>query len=145
MTAPLDLDATTGVVADHARTRHACPRNGNCSTCNNIANELERRALALIAELRALRAENERLRRDLSANEGSEDARLAIAEAEVARLCSAVDADHIARAIGDPGSVVGRKFGPSWGEGNAGYAPEEETVTRWATRAVLAVLGRGKS
>lgn len=53
-------------------------------------------------------------------------------------------ADEIARAIGDPGSVVGRKLGPSWGVGNAGYAPEEETVTRWSTRAVLAVLGAGR-
>lgn len=62
--------------------------------------------------------------------------------AEVERL-RAVDADRIAQAIGDPGSVVGRKLGPSWGVGNPGYAPEEETVTRWSTRAVLAVLSGG--
>lgn len=49
-------------------------------------------------------------------------------------------ADRIAQAIGDPGSIVGRKLGPSWGKGNAGYAENEETVTCWATRAVLAVL-----
>src|SRR5436190_7666923 len=48
--------------------------------------------------------------------------------------------DVIARAIGDPGSVVGRKRGPSWGRGNDGYAPHEETVPRWGTRAVLAAL-----
>jgi hypothetical protein len=49
-------------------------------------------------------------------------------------------ADQVAQAIGDPGSIVGRKFGPSWGEGNDGYSEHEETVTRWSTRAVLAVL-----
>lgn len=49
-------------------------------------------------------------------------------------------ADRIAQAIGDPGSIVGRKLGPSWGVGNKGYAAEEESVTRWSTRAVLAVL-----
>jgi hypothetical protein len=48
--------------------------------------------------------------------------------------------DRIAQAIGDPGSIVGRKHGPSWGEGNDGYAEHEETVTRWSTRAVVAVL-----
>lgn len=48
--------------------------------------------------------------------------------------------DVVARAIGDPGSVVGRKLGPSWGPGKPGYADEEETGTRWATRAVLASL-----
>lgn len=61
----------------------------------------------------------------------------------VARLVVGIDADRIAQAIGDPGSVVGRKLGPSWGEGNPGYAPEEETVTRWSTRAVLAALSGG--
>lgn len=48
--------------------------------------------------------------------------------------------DRIAQAIGDPGSIVGRKLGPSWGKGNDGYAEREETVTRWSTRAVIAVL-----
>lgn len=48
--------------------------------------------------------------------------------------------DRIAQAIGDPGSIVGRKLGPSWGKGNDGYAEHEETVTRWSTRAVLTVL-----
>lgn len=48
--------------------------------------------------------------------------------------------DRIAQAIGDPGSIVGRKFGPSWGEGNEGYAEQEESTTRWSTRAVLVVL-----
>lgn len=51
--------------------------------------------------------------------------------------------DLIAQAIGDPGSVVGRRLGPSWGRGNDGYAREQETVTRWATRAVLATLDQG--
>lgn len=50
--------------------------------------------------------------------------------------------DLIARAIGDPGSIVGRKLGPSWGKGRPGYSDREETVTRWATRAVLAVLAQ---
>lgn len=48
--------------------------------------------------------------------------------------------DRIAQAIGDPGSIAGRKLGSSWGEGNDGYAEPEETVTRWSTRAVLRVL-----
>lgn len=48
--------------------------------------------------------------------------------------------DRIAQAIGDPGSIVGRKLGPSWGKGNDGYAEQEETVTRWSARAVAAVL-----
>jgi hypothetical protein len=48
--------------------------------------------------------------------------------------------DRIARAIGDPGSVVGRRYSPSWGIGQDGYSLEEETVTRWSTRAVLAVI-----
>ena len=53
---------------------------------------------------------------------------------------NAPQVERIAQAIGDPGSIVGRKLGPSWGEGNPGYAPDEETVTRWSTRAVVAVL-----
>jgi hypothetical protein len=48
--------------------------------------------------------------------------------------------DRIAQAIADPGSVVGRKLGPSWGPGNDGYAENEETVARWSTRAVMALL-----
>lgn len=52
-------------------------------------------------------------------------------------------ADRIAQAIGDPGSIVGRKLGPSWGVGNDGYSEREETVTRWSTRAVLALLAEG--
>jgi hypothetical protein len=50
--------------------------------------------------------------------------------------------DVIHRAVGDPGAVVGRKHGPSWGRGNDGYARFEETVTQWATRAVLAALDK---
>src|ERR1044071_7183380 len=48
--------------------------------------------------------------------------------------------NRIAQAIGDPGSIVGRRPGPSWGEGNEGYAEVAESVTRWSTRAVVAVL-----
>jgi len=48
--------------------------------------------------------------------------------------------DRIAQAIGDPGSVVGRRRGPTWGEGNDGYAELFESSTRWSTRAVVAVL-----
>jgi hypothetical protein len=48
--------------------------------------------------------------------------------------------DQIARAIGDPGAVVGRRLHPSWGEGNDGYAEEAESITRWSTRAVMQVL-----
>jgi hypothetical protein len=51
------------------------------------------------------------------------------------------DADAIAQAIGDPGSVAGRRLGPSWGVGKDGYSPEQESVTRWSTRAVLKLLG----
>jgi hypothetical protein len=48
--------------------------------------------------------------------------------------------DRIAQAIADPGAIVGRKLGPSWGAGNDGHADDEETVPRWSTRAVMAVL-----
>lgn len=48
--------------------------------------------------------------------------------------------NDIRRAIADPGSVAGRKQGPSWGRGNDGYAREEETVAAWGARAVMAVL-----
>lgn len=48
--------------------------------------------------------------------------------------------DRIAQAIGDPGSIAGNRLGPSWGAGNEGYAEEQESVTRWATRAVLQVV-----
>jgi hypothetical protein len=48
--------------------------------------------------------------------------------------------DRIAQAIGDPGSIVGKRKGPGWGKGDDGYAEREETVPRWSTRAVLAVL-----
>jgi hypothetical protein len=47
---------------------------------------------------------------------------------------------RVARAIGDPGSIVGRKHGPSWGPGNSGWALEEETAANWSTRAVMAVI-----
>lgn len=53
--------------------------------------------------------------------------------------------DQIRQAIADPGSIVGRKLGPSWGRGKAGYAPEEESVADWSTRAVVAVIdGAGR-
>lgn len=48
--------------------------------------------------------------------------------------------DLLADAIRNPGSVAGRKLGPSWGRGNDGYADEEETVPRWAARAVRTAL-----
>jgi hypothetical protein len=48
--------------------------------------------------------------------------------------------DLLAAAIGDPGSVAGRKLGPSWGRGNDSYADQEETVPRWAARAVKTAL-----
>jgi hypothetical protein len=41
--------------------------------------------------------------------------------------------DRIAQAIGDPGSVVGNRIHTSFGD------DRDETITRWATRAVLAV------
>lgn len=48
--------------------------------------------------------------------------------------------EHIAYAIANPGRVVGRKLGPSWGVGEDGYAAQEETEVDWAIRAVLEVL-----
>jgi len=48
--------------------------------------------------------------------------------------------DRLTQAIADPGSIIGRRLGPSWGEGQDGYAEEQETVPRWSARAVEAVL-----
>lgn len=48
--------------------------------------------------------------------------------------------DLIAQAIGDPGSIVGRRLGPSWGVGQPGYSEKDETVTRWSARAVMSVI-----
>ncbi len=75
--------------------------------------------------------------------------RLMIAVAgEVAPLIAAqalrsVDADRIAQAIGDPGSIVGRRELP-WRDGGEDGG-QGETVTRWSTRAVLAVLAETTS
>jgi hypothetical protein len=49
---------------------------------------------------------------------------------------------QIAQAIADPGSVVGHCLGPSWGRGTPGYAPRQESITAWATRAVMRTLAR---
>lgn len=82
---PLDLDAIPGMIGDHRRTRRACAGGSrNCPTCTGMSTQLEDQASALVAEVRALR-------RDLAANEGSEDARLAIAEAELVRLRQTVE------------------------------------------------------
>lgn len=48
--------------------------------------------------------------------------------------------DRIAQAIGDPGSVVGRRLGPTWVDDPDAYADEFESPVRWSTRAVLALL-----
>lgn len=48
---------------------------------------------------------------------------------------------RVAQAIGDPGSIAGRRLGPSWGTGQPGYADTEETVTAWQHRAVMEVAG----
>lgn len=45
--------------------------------------------------------------------------------------------DRIRQAVFDPGAVVGRRLGPSWGEGNPGHAPEQESLWDWVARAVL--------
>lgn len=50
--------------------------------------------------------------------------------------------DLVAAAIGDPTTHGGHRAGPTWGEGNPGYAPTEETTARWAARAVLASLNQ---
>jgi hypothetical protein len=50
------------------------------------------------------------------------------------------DIDSIRRAIADPGAVVGRRLGPSWGVGNDSYADQPESVAEWGARAVVAVL-----
>jgi hypothetical protein len=47
---------------------------------------------------------------------------------------------RILQALGDPGSIAGRKLGPTWGRGNDGYAKTEERLIDWQLRAVLAVL-----
>lgn len=49
--------------------------------------------------------------------------------------------DRITQAVYDPGSVVGRRLGPSWGEGNPGYSPEPENLWDWVVRAVLHTVG----
>lgn len=46
--------------------------------------------------------------------------------------------DRLRRAVHDPGAVVGRRLGPTWGEGNDGYAAEQETLWDWVVRAVYA-------
>lgn len=43
-------------------------------------------------------------------------------------------------AIHDPGVFAGNKLGPSWGEGHAAYAEEEESVSDWIMRAVMGVV-----
>ncbi len=60
-----------------------------------VADKLAAEVPKLVAEVRALR-------RDLAANEGSEDARLAIAEAEVVRMRPVVEA---ARRVVYPGGA----------------------------------------
>ena len=65
---------------------------------------------------------------------------LAEARAELEHLRTRVDVDAIRRAIADPGAVVGRRLGPSWGAGNDSYADQPETVAEWGARAVVALL-----
>lgn len=48
--------------------------------------------------------------------------------------------DRIAQAIGDPGSVVGPRRSPGYRTDSPHHADTYESVTRWSTRAVLAVL-----
>lgn len=45
-------------------------------------------------------------------------------------------------AIYDPGAVVGRRHGPTWGEGNDGYAEIQEDLPDWQTRAVVETIRR---
>lgn len=96
-------------------------------------------------QLASVTAERDAARRELN-KAVVEIARL-LAELSIATVdCkpfSDCNADRIAQAIGDPGSIVGRRLGPSWGEGHEAYQPVEEFVARWATRAVLAVLRQG--
>ncbi|MFY1686424.1 hypothetical protein [Plantactinospora sp. WMMB782] len=86
---PLDLDGILTDVTGHAAELPADVVD--CVGCHIAVTDVP----ALVAEVRALR-------RDLAANEDSEDARLAIAEAEVARLRPVVEA---ARRVVYPGGV----------------------------------------
>lgn len=47
--------------------------------------------------------------------------------------------DRFCQALYDPGSVVGRRLGPTWGVGQPGYAHDQETLWDWQLRAVLQV------
>jgi len=48
--------------------------------------------------------------------------------------------DKLRQAVFDPGSVVGRRLGPSWGQGQPGYSEQQETVWDWVARAVYATI-----
>lgn len=48
--------------------------------------------------------------------------------------------DQLHQAVYDPGSIAGRRLSPSWGEGQPGYADEQESLWDWAVRALLCVL-----
>lgn len=48
--------------------------------------------------------------------------------------------DRIAQAIYDPGAVVGKRVGPSWGPAHEAYADEQESLWDWQIRAVLQVV-----
>lgn len=60
---------------------------------------------------------------------------LLAAQADAKPTPAIPSADEIARAIGDPGSVVVSRVHTSFGDETG------ETITRWSTRAVLALLG----
>jgi hypothetical protein len=45
-------------------------------------------------------------------------------------------AKTLREAVRDPGQRAGRRLGPSWGEGNDGFAAEQEDLWAWIERAV---------
>ncbi|MEW2474633.1 hypothetical protein AB0875_12660 [Micromonospora gifhornensis] len=46
----------------------------------------------------------------------------------------------IRRALADPGSIAGRRRGPTWPETEEGWAEEQETLTEWTVRALRLAL-----
>lgn len=83
MTPPLNTDDIRDLTSTHARLALIAEKGSGGALARDayVAN-----AHRLAAVVPALVDEVDQLRRDLAANEGSEDARLAIAEAEVKRL-----------------------------------------------------------
>jgi hypothetical protein len=83
---------------------------------------------------------NARLIREAAERQAAADRAAAHATPLGTRAQDAELAPWIRRAIGDPGSIASYRRGPHWPEGHEGWAEQAESVTAWATRAVLRVL-----